>query len=316
VDEHEESAGSESAAADAVGGQPDTAPLRARRRLRLSHTGAGRTGARRVGAAATSRTAGWMVAAALAGALVTLLLEPARLAPSAVVSVPFRKADRVQTNPAPNAVAGSGHRIRVAVPAPRQAYLVPGQPGQIYGSLTPRQMYAAPGQWFAGPPAPVAAPGCIAMAPAQEPFAAAPPPGGPVARIRIGRYSPPKRVIISGRGRRPTQVRIGQLPIVKRIISIPGACAFGLGTFRSPIVKGLIGIPGRCAVQVKGGRLTVPKRILITRPHRRRIQIRIGRLRAHRRVVIIGPGRKRIVAIPDDGPGCVLVRPSGPPHLH
>jgi hypothetical protein len=151
VDEHEESAGSESAAADDEGGQPDTAPLRARRRLRLSHTGAGRTGARRVGAAATSRTAGWMVAAALAGALVTLLLEPARLAPSAVVSVPFRKADRVQTNPAPNAVAGSGHRIRVAVPAPRQAYLVPGQPGQIYGSLTPSQCTRHPASGSLGP---------------------------------------------------------------------------------------------------------------------------------------------------------------------
>jgi hypothetical protein len=100
---------------------------------------------------------------------------------------------------------------------------------------------------------------------------------------------------------------------MKRIIGIPGACAVRLGTLRPPIVKGLIGIPGRCAVQVKGGRLAVPNRIVITRPHRRPIQIRIDRLQAHRRVVVIGPGRKRIVGIPDGAPGCVLVRPSGPP---
>jgi hypothetical protein len=151
------------------------------------------------------------------------------------------------------------------------------------------------------------------MVPAQVPFAAAPPPGGPVARTRIGRFPLPKRVIIAGRGRRPTQVRIGRLPIMKRIIGIPGACAVRLGMLRPPIVKGLIEIPGRCAVQVKGGRITMPNRIVITRPHRRPIQIRIDRLQAHRRVVVIGPGRKRIVGIPGGAPGCVLVRPSGRP---
>src|SRR5260221_4633970 len=158
VDEHEESAESESAAADGHGAQSDTAPLGARRRVALSGSSAGRTSARRVGAAATSRTAGWMAAAALAGALVTLLLEPARLAPSAVVAVQFRNAGRVQTNPARGAVAWSGHGIRVAVPAPRQAYLVPGQPGQMYGQPTHRQtdgqMYPALSPWFAGPPVP------------------------------------------------------------------------------------------------------------------------------------------------------------------
>lgn len=284
------------------GGQPDTVPLRTRRRFRM-----GRINARRAGALATSRTVGWMVAAALAGALVTLLLEPARSAPSP--AVPFRNAGRAEAKPGRSAVAGSGHKVGVAVPAPGQVYPVPGRPGQVYAEPTPWQMYgqmypAPRAAWLAGPPASVGMPGCVIKMPAQVPFAG-PPPGRPGIHTRIGEFRPPKSIIMEGPGRRPTQTRIGRLPIVKRIIGIPGRCAVR------------IGIPGPCAVRVRAGRLMLPRRIEVTPPSHRPVRIRVERLRPRREVIVVGPGARSVIAMPGGAPivwppirpGCVIVRP-------
>jgi hypothetical protein len=252
VNEHEESAGSGAAGSDGNGGQPDTAPLKIRRRFRPGN-GAGRTGARRVGAAVASRTAGWMVAAALAGAMITLLLVPARSTSTAAPGIPFRKVGHSIAKPSRSAAAGSGHGITAVVPAPRQVYLAPGRAWQIYRPPIPGQMYepmylSPGGVWISGPPIHAGGPGCVSQVPAQAPFAG-PPPGSPL----VG-------------GCRAVHIKISRLPIIRQFIGISGRCAFQIEMAPPPKGNRVVGIPGRCASRVELRQPALPRRVVITRP--------------------------------------------------
>jgi hypothetical protein len=320
LDGDQESPGPDPSATQDQGGQPDTAPQTTPGRFRLGSRqarGAGTAGgsAHRVGVALASRTAGWMVAAALAGSLVTLLLEPARSASTSNAAVQFRNSGRIAPAPARSAVAGPGQHS-AAVPAqPGQAYLVPAQPGQAYlVPAQPGQAYLVPAQpgqaylvpapgpihqqmqpaagsvWFTGPPGQAMMPGCMAQLP----------PGGlpPVFR-RLGMH----RQITVGPGLPPRSIRISGRPIMKALIGIPSPCSVRLGMVPPPIAQRLSAIPGRCGVRIQIGRLIAPKRVVFAKPGW--LQIRSGRLRASWRVVLMGPGGRRAVAIP----GCVTLMP-------
>jgi hypothetical protein len=271
----QESPGPDPSATQDQGGQPDTIPQTTPGRLRLGSRRARAAGpaggsARRVGVALASRTAGWMVAAALAGSLVTLLLEPARSASTTNAAVQFRNTGRIAPAPARSAVAGSGLNGG-AVPAPRRVYVAPGQPGQV--------------------------PGCLAKLPpgGLPPARAVPPPV--ISRLRLHRQ------LVVGRGLRPRYIRISGRPIMKALVGIPSPCSVRLGVVPPPIVQRLTAIPGRCGARVQIGRLMAPKRVAFAKPGW--LQIRAGRLRASWRVVLVGPGGGRAVAIP----ACVALRP-------
>lgn len=326
LDGDQESPGPDPSATQDQGGQPDTAPQTTPGRFRLGSRqarGAGTAGgsARRVGVALASRTAGWMVAAALAGSLVTLLLEPARSASTSNAAVQFRNTGRIALAPARSAVAGSGQN-RAAVPVPRRVYLAPAQPGQAYivparpgrayiVPAQPGQAYLVPapgpihqqmqptagGVWFAGPPGQAMMPGCMAqLPPGGLPPARAVPPAV-FRRLRLHRQ------ITVGPGLRPGSIRISGRPIMKALIGIPSPCSVRLGMVPPPIAQRLSAIPGRCGVRVQIGRLIAPKRVVFAKPGW--LQIRTGRLRASWRVVLMGPGGRRAVAIP----GCVTLMP-------
>jgi hypothetical protein len=224
VNEHEESAGSDEAGPDGRGGQPDTAPPKIGRRLRPG-SGAGRTGARRVGAVVASRTAGWIVAAALAGAMVTLLLEPARSTSTAAPGVPFRNVGHSIANPSRSAVAGSGHKIRAAVPAPRRVYLTPGRAWQINRPPIPWQMYEpmylAPGAvWFRGPQVHAGGPG---RPPVIKQFIGIP---GRCA-FQFGMVPPPKvHRVVGVPGRCASRVALRQPALPRRVVITRPGCMF------------------------------------------------------------------------------------------
>jgi hypothetical protein len=306
LDEDQESPGPDPSATQDQGGQPDTAPQTTPGRFRLGSRqarGAGTAGgsARRVGVALASRTAGWMVAAALAGSLVTLLLEPARSASTSNAAVQFRNTGRIAPAPARSAVAGSG-QIGAAVPVPRRVYLAPAQPGQAYlvpapGPIHQQMQPAAGGVWFAGPPGQAMMPGCMAqLPPGGLPPARAVPPAV-FRRLRLHRQ------ITVGPGLRPGSIRISGRPIMKALIGIPSPCSVRLGMVPPPIARRLSAIPGRCGVRVQIGRVIAPKRVVFAKPGW--LQIRTGRHRASWRVVLMGPGGRRAVAIP----GCVTLMP-------
>jgi len=138
-----------------------------------------------VAAAATSRTAGWIVAAGLFGSLITLLLGPGRNS-SATIIPSHRAAFSVRGG---FGSAAPGRRVYVHSPVRQKIVGLPtgGPPGA--GMFTPGQM-AGPGRVWVQVPAMM--PACGIAGPALLP------PGAP----RV--YGP------------------GGLPIVKGVISRPG----------------------------------------------------------------------------------------------
>ena len=116
MSEHEESGGPDPTIPGEQAGQHGAGPS--------STAGTRRQRAARVAGAATSRTAGWMIAAALAGSLVTLLLDGS-LSQPATGQVAFRNVGRSAPGPA----GGRTSWQIAAVPAtPKQVYLAPGGP--------------------------------------------------------------------------------------------------------------------------------------------------------------------------------------------
>lgn len=173
MSEHEESAGSDPTIPGQPAGHHDTGPSGAA-------STRGQRGAK-VAGAVTSRTAGWMVAAALAGSLVTMLLD----------------GGASQTATGQVAVRNVG-RTALAPPGGRMSWRIAATP------LSPNQVYAAP----SGPLAGAVAPAC-----------AFPGPGLPPRAFRharsitiYGRH----RVVIGKKGRRASWTVIGRGPARKQ----------------------------------------------------------------------------------------------------
>ncbi len=80
-----------------------------------------------VAAAATGRTAGWLVAAALAGSLVTLLLVPGRTSPSGLTVVPSHRVAFVAPGARPGGQLRPGKRVSVHVPPGAKIVTIPGR---------------------------------------------------------------------------------------------------------------------------------------------------------------------------------------------
>ncbi len=267
-----------------------------------------------VGAALTSRSAGWIVAAALAGSLGTYLFAPPRTSTVASAGVAYRSARP--------AVVGPG-RLRVVHPGGGQA----GAPASA----------GAPAQ--AGVPAPVQVPAQAGVpASGQKRFFAAPP-----RQIVIGRGRGRVRLVLPpGNVGGPVAGQVGVGPGSNWVgAPMPGCAAAGPGRRAS---VGWVGVPGRRG-SVGWVGVPAPQRVVIVRPRiARRFQVaprpgalhlRIVRLPGARRVVIVGPGwrspriprqvhlgmrgGKRLVVIPGGmanarpgpGPACIFVGPAG-----
>jgi hypothetical protein len=153
-----------------------TRPVRAGTRSRALPR-AGRAAA----AAATSRTAGWIVAAALGGSLVTLLLVPARTSPT----FPLHRAALV--GPRGIRAAGPGHRAFIQVPSPARIAQVPAGRLPAVHVLPPWQVVVPGRAWMQAP----------AMVPACG-FAGQVvlPPGAQRVQIHHGRRTVIKRIVI------------------------------------------------------------------------------------------------------------------------
>jgi hypothetical protein len=216
VSEHEESGEPDPTIPGEQAGQHDMGPS--------STAGTRRQRAARLAGAVTSRTAGWMVAAALAGSLVTLLLDGS-LSQPATGQVAFRNVGRSAQAPAQ---AGGRTNWRIAaVPA------------------TPQQVYAAPGGPLA---AGTVGPACA--------FGGQ---GVPPVAVRRARHA-----VIFRKGHRASWVAIGKAPGAKRITVVrlwcqmmPLQCRPAAGVrigwvpaFRSITIKG----HGRTVIVGPGGR--------------------------------------------------------------
>jgi hypothetical protein len=181
VSEYEESAGQDQNVPGATSAEPDPEPPRSRQ------VGASRAAAA-VAGAVTSRTAGWMVAAALAGSLVTLAVDHGASQPTAG-QITIRNAGRVSAAPP----GRSTHRQIQASP------LTPGALPQAQGGMA----------WV------------------MQPACAVPGPGGPPIAKRPQRMVTipvPKRIVIGRQGHRNLQIYAGQLPASKRIRLVRPAC--------------------------------------------------------------------------------------------
>ena len=231
--------------------EPESAAPRRRRSLRGA----------RVGTALTSRSAGWIVAAALAGSLATYLFAPPRTSPTTSVGVAYRSA---------GPVVGGQARVRVARP-----------PGQSVQSGGPLSLVPAPGQR----PAQVAVP-----APGQRPAeVAVPAPGS--ARIYVPApgsarvYVPaPKRL----RGRAQVILPPGNVggPATGQIVVGPGGNWVGAPMPACAVaVPG--GLPGGPPVAVRLARPSALKRIAAVHGHR--ASISWVQVPAPQRAVIVSP---------------------------
>ena len=152
--------------------------------------------ARVVADAVLSRTAGWMVAAALAGALTTLALEPSASTPTAARLIPVRNAASADGAAGPGRI----HKpVRQQVKLPPGAYGMPGQmPGQIIGPAAR----------------------CAAVMPGW-PF-----PGQGRMVHRIGGIGKPRREVFIRPGRQ-RRFSISLVPAPACIFVAPGRCAMG-----------------------------------------------------------------------------------------
>jgi len=194
VSEYEESAGQDQTVPGQTSKGPDQEPPRSRR------AGASKA-AGTVAGALTSRTAGWMVAAALAGSLVTLGVDHSTAQPTAG-SVTIRNAGRV-------AAAPSGSTRHRQIPAM---------------TLTPKRFYVGPGD-------PLAVGGLAGgqggTSWVMQPACAVPGPGGPPfskSQRRIITIPMPKRVVIGRPGHQKLPLHAGQIPALKRIRFARPAC--------------------------------------------------------------------------------------------
>jgi len=115
--------------------EPERAPTRQRSRT-----------ARVVADAVTSRTAGWMVAAALAGALTTLALEPSTSTPAAAKLIPVRNAASAHGAPRTGRIHAP---VRQQIKWPAGVYGKPGAmlpPGAPCTTVLPGGPYPGPGR--------------------------------------------------------------------------------------------------------------------------------------------------------------------------
>ena len=270
MSEYEESAGPDETVPGQNNKGPDPDPPRSRR--------AGATRAAGTAAAAlTSRTSGWIVAAALAGSLVTLAVDHGTSQPTAG-PIAIRNAGR--TAPAP---AGT-----------RRSWKIAATP------LTPRQVYLAPGGPLAagGPPAE----GWAAWT--MQPACALPGPGGPPfppRRQRIVIMPGAKRVIIGRAGHRHVRIQFGQVQQPKRISWFRPKCAM---------------IPLHCSAMRIAIRQVPPfKRIRIER-RGRVIYIAPNHRLPHRMGIKAPASRRAFVVVPSPrlagppGPQCIALRPA------
>jgi hypothetical protein len=288
VSEYEESAGPDETVPGPNTKGPDPDPPRSRR------AGATRA-AGTVAGALTSRTAGWIVAAALGGSLVTLAVDNGTSQPTAG-PIAIRNAGR--TAPAP---AGTRRSWKIAATR-----------------LTPRQVYLAPGGPLAagGPPAQ----GGAGAAWTMQPACALPGPGGPPfppGRQRTVMIPRAKRAIIGRLGHRHVRIEFGRIPMPKRMILIRPKCAMiSLPMVPLPMLP-LPVVPLHCRAAMRIAIRQVPpfKRISI-QPRGRVIYIGPNH-RPPRRMDIKAPaGRRVYVVVPSPrlggppGPGCVALRPT------
>ncbi|HEX5190494.1 MAG TPA: hypothetical protein VFW16_13185 [Streptosporangiaceae bacterium] len=129
MSEHEESAGSDPTIPGQPPGQHEPDPP--------GKAGTRGQAAARVVGAVTSRTAGWMVAAALAGSLVTLLADGGTSQPAGQIAV--RNVSGTTTP----AGGRASWRMQLAPVTPRRAYIAPGGP-LAGGMLAPACAFPGP----------------------------------------------------------------------------------------------------------------------------------------------------------------------------
>ncbi len=200
MSEYEESAGQETPAPSGNSAGPDTEPLRPRR------AGAAKTAAA-VGGAVTSRTAGWMVAAALAGSLVTLGIDHGTSQPSAG-SITVRNAGRVAQ--APTGASKRG-RIEAVPPGQKRIYVAPPAQGRT--------------SWIMQSPCAVGGMGGPPFSERHQGFATI----------------MPKRVVIGARGQHKVHVQIGQVPARQAIrLALPGCSMFPIHCQASMAIGGQV----------------------------------------------------------------------------
>ena len=201
-----------------------------------------------VAAAATSRTAGWIVAAGLFGSLITLLVGPGSNSPATVVTL-HRAAFAA---PGSLRSAAPGRQVYVHGRARQKIIGLPagGQPGM--GLFTPGQVAGPGGAWvqvpammpacgFAGPGLlPPGAPGVYGPGGVPIPKGVISRPGKKGMRVEIIRPGASKRVSYVWRRVLPGQRISIQLPR-RQFVSGPGSFS----------IVGPGGAP--CAVQGPGG---------------------------------------------------------------
>lgn len=294
MSEHEESAGSDPTNPGQQAAQDDTSPSSpgtAGAAGRPSTTGTSGTRGTRgqraasVAGAVTSRTAGWMVAAALAGSLVTLLLDGGASQPASG-QVAFRNVGRMAQGPAGGRTSG---RIEGMPVTPKQAYFAPGGPlpgGPLPGGPLP-----------GGPlPGGTVAPACAFAVPGI-------PPGAPRHPFSI-KISGRQRVVIGKNGHRASRVQIGRRSARKQITVVRPGCQM---------------MPPRCraGAGLRIGQAPPFKRVMIKRHGRvtivgpgglpwRRVSVRA---RVHGRVIVVPPAAA-IGWLP--APGCAVYLPASP----
>jgi len=203
------------------GTDPDPEPARSRRAGAPSAAGA-------VAAAVTSRTAGWMVAAALAGSLATLGVVHGTSQPAAG-QVTIKNAGRV-------AVAPSGSSKHGRMWATR---------------LTPKRVYVGPGDPLATGALPQVSGGAAWVA---QPACAVPGHNGPPfskRQQRIVTIPVPKHIVIGRTGHHKLQQQGGQITVPKRIRLARPACAMFPLRCRADLRIAIGQVPAATRVQVE-----------------------------------------------------------------
>ena len=219
---------SQPAGSGPAGPEEDNEPASVAPRRRRNFRG------RQLGAALTSRSAGWIVAAALAGSLATYLFAPPRTTPAASVRVAYQSARPATVQRGPR-VVGPGGNARVQVPAGNARVQVPaGAPGPNRAYVAaPRTIHGRvqvvmPGGNASGPAAGqiVAVPGGNWVGAPMPACAVAGPGGLPVSHrmsISIARPGALKRIVsVRGRPARISWVRVAS-PQRVVIVRPPGA---------------------------------------------------------------------------------------------
>ena len=268
MNEYEESAGPDQTMPGGNNQGPDAGPPSSRRAGASKAAGA-------VAGAVTSRTAGWMVAAALAGSLVTLAVDHNTSQPGAR-SITIRNAGRAAQAP----TGGSRHRQIEAVPAPKRIYLAPGGPA------------SAGAPWAQAGTSWIMQPACAIAGAGGPPFS---------KRVqRIVTIPAPKRVVIGGQGQHNMHIQIGQVPAASRIrFARPGCLMFPLQCQRGMKIGGQVHPFTRVQIERRG-------RVVIVGPRQRALRRMTINAPRFRRTVVIVPSPRLSGS---QGPQCVAIRP-------